>query len=114
MSDTSVSKVDSRFSPRNEEGAVQLASGVHVSMRMWRDEPPAEPKPTSARDYETVGYVIEGKAELQIAGQTLLLEAGNSWTVPRGTAHTYRIIEKFTALEATSPPAQVRGRDVSP
>ncbi len=112
MSDTSVTKIDSRFSPRNEEGAIQLASGVHVSMRLWRDEPPGEPKAPSARDYETIGYVIGGKAELRLAGQAVVLEAGNSWSVPRGAEHTYRILETFTALEATSPPAQVRGRDL--
>jgi len=33
-----------------------------VSMRLWEDEQPDEPKP-SAR-HETVGYVIKGKAEL--------------------------------------------------
>ncbi len=114
MSDTSITKIDSRFSPRNEEGAVQLASGIHVSLRLWREEPPADAKPTSARDYETVGYVIAGKAELHLAGQTVVLEAGNSWSVPRGTEHTYRILETFTALAATSPPAQVRGRDLPP
>lgn len=114
MSDTSVTKIDSRFSPRNEEGAIQLASGIHVSMRLWREEEPDEAKPPATRDYETVGYVIEGKAELRLAGQTVVLEAGNSWAVPRGTEHTYRILERFTALEATSPPAQVRGRDLPP
>ncbi|HAX79370.1 MAG TPA: cupin domain-containing protein, partial [Cyanobacteria bacterium UBA11372] len=26
-------------------------------------------------------------------------------------SHTYKILEPFTAVEATSPPAQVHGRD---
>jgi len=63
------------------------------------------------RDYETVGFVISGKAELEIEGQTVILEKGDSWVVPKGAKHTYKIIESFTAIEATSPPAHAHGRD---
>jgi quercetin dioxygenase-like cupin family protein len=91
-------------------GQKYLASGVHVSMRLW-DEEPGEQKPISRRDYETVGYVIQGKAELQIEGQTVLLEAGDSWVVPKGTAHSYKILEPFRAVEATCPPAAAHARD---
>ncbi|MBW4681726.1 MAG: cupin domain-containing protein [Microcoleus vaginatus WJT46-NPBG5] len=92
-------------------GQKYLASGTTVSMRLWEDEQPGEVKPEAQREYETVGYVIKGRAELHIAGQTLLLEPGNSWSVPKGASHTYKILEAFTAVEATSPPAQVHGRD---
>ena len=68
-------------------------------------------KPASRRDYETVGYVIGGAAELQLEGQVVRLEPGDSWVVPAGAEHTYRILEEFTALEATSPPAHAHGRD---
>lgn len=110
MADTSVTKVKSEYSPRGKMGQKYLASGVHLSMRLWQEEP-GEQKPESRRDYETVGYVIRGKAELRLEGQALLLEAGDSWTVPRGATHTYRILEPFTAVEATSPPAGAHGRD---
>ncbi len=111
MADTSVKKVDSAYSPKGEMGQKYLASGTTVSMRLWEDEQPGEVKPEAQREYETVGYVIKGRAELHIAGQTLLLEPGNSWSVPKGASHTYKILEAFTAVEATSPPAQVHGRD---
>ncbi len=111
MTDTSVTKIDSRFSPTGEMGQVYLASGISVAMRLWRDEPPAEPKPEARRDYETVGYVVSGRAELHTEGQVVLLEPGNSWVVPKGASHTYRILDAFTAVEATSPPATVHGRD---
>ena len=80
-------------------------------MRVWEREEPGEPKPVSAREYETAGFVIEGKAELQLEGQTVLLEKGDSWIVPKGSRHTYKILETFTAVEATSPPAEVHDRD---
>lgn len=111
MADTSVKKVDSAHSPKGEMGQKYLASGKSVSMRLWEDEQPGEAKPEAQREYETVGYVIKGRAELHIEGQTLLLEPGNSWIVPKAAKHTYKILEAFTAVEATSPPAQIHGRD---
>lgn len=113
MSDTSVKKVDSSNSPKGQLGQKYLASGKSLSMRLWENEPPNEPKPPSTREYETVGYVISGRAELHIEGQMVLLEPGDSWVVPKGSSHTYKILEPLTAVEATSPPAQVHGRDES-
>lgn len=111
MADTTVMKVNSNYSPKGELGQKYLASGKTVSMRLWEDEQPDEPKPATEREYETVGYVIKGRAELHLEGQMVLLEAGDSWTVPKGASHTYKILEPFTAVEATSPPSQVHGRD---
>jgi hypothetical protein len=31
--------------------------------------------------------------------------------VPKGSSHTYRILEPFTAVEATHPPAEAHSRD---
>ncbi|MEH2384179.1 MAG: cupin domain-containing protein [Nostoc sp.] len=111
MSDSTVTKIDSTHSPKGKLGQKYLASGKDVAIRLWEDEQPNEHKEPSSRDYETVGYVINGRAQLDIEGQTILLEPGNSWVVPKGASHTYKILEPFTAVEATSPPAQVHGRD---
>jgi quercetin dioxygenase-like cupin family protein len=111
MSDTTVQKVKSQFSPRGGMGQKYLAMGKTLAMRLWENEPPGEAKPTTRRAYETVGYVISGRAELQIEGQKVLLEPGDSWVVPKEAAHTYKILEPFTAVEATHPPAPVHGRD---
>jgi quercetin dioxygenase-like cupin family protein len=113
MGDTTVMKVRSAASPVGEQGQKYLASGKSLSMRMWENEEPGEEKPLSRRDYETVGYVLRGRAELHLEGQMVVLEEGDSWVVPRGAEHTYRILETFTAVEATHPPAQVHGRDES-
>ena len=111
MANTSVTKVSSGSSPRGTMGQIYLASGISTAMRMWKDEQPGEAKAAEARDYETVGYVIAGKAELQIEGQTVTLTAGDSWVVNKGQTHTYKILESFTAVEATTPPARSHGRD---
>jgi len=111
MADTTITKVDSRHSPRGPEGQKYLASSVHLGLRLWEDEPAGDAKPTTQRDYETVGYVLRGRAELTVEGQTVRLEPGDSWVVPRGAAHSYRILEAFSAIEATHPPSHVHGRD---
>lgn len=109
--DTSIKKVNSQYSPRGKYGQKYLVSGVSLSMRLWENEQPGRAKAKTQRPYETVGYVIAGRAELHVAKQTVLLEPGDSWIVPKDALHHYRILEPFTAIEATYPPAQVHGRD---
>ncbi len=113
MTDTTVKKVSSGYSPTGDQGEVYLASGKRVSMRLWRNEEPTQDKPSHKHEYEVVGYVISGRAELVIEDQTVRLEPGDSWVVPAGSDHTYRILETFTAVEATAPPYQVHGREQS-
>lgn len=112
MTDKSITKVNSASSPKGEMGQKYLASGVNISMRLWEDEKPSNNKQEATkRDYEVVGYVISGHAELYLEEQKIFLEPGDSWVVPKGTSHYYKIIEPFTAVEATYPPAQVHNRD---
>lgn len=111
MSDTTVKKIDSKHSPQGEMRQLYLAAGKSVSMRLWRDEPPTDGLGPHRRSYETVGYVVSGRAELEVEGQTVKLEPGDSYVVPAGAEHRYRIIEPLTAVEATHPPARVDDRD---
>lgn len=108
--DTTVKKVSSAHSPKGKMGQKYLASGKRVSMRLWEEQPNGAEQPHT-RDYETVGFVLSGKAELVIEQQRLLLEPGDSWVVPSGAEHYYRILEPFRAVEATAPPAEVHARD---
>ena len=112
MTDTTVTKVDSNYSPKGEQGQTYLASGKSVAMRLWQESPREHDKIPSKREFETAGYVISGQAELEIEGQNVKLEPGDSWVVPKGAIHRYRIIDEFTAVEATAPPAHVHGRDL--
>lgn len=111
MTDTTVKKLQSRASPKGPDGQKYLVSGTRVALRLWEEEPPGEPKPETRREYETVGFVFQGRARLYIEGQTVNLEPGDSWLVPRDASHQYEIIEPFTAVEATSPPARIHARD---
>jgi quercetin dioxygenase-like cupin family protein len=111
MSERNVDKARDERASQGQMGQRYLASGESLSMRLWENEQPGEPKPEAAREYETVGYVLAGRAELHLEGEVVELATGDSWTVPRGATHTYRILEPFTAVEATSPPAGVGNRD---
>ncbi len=110
MGDTTVKKIDSAHSPHGKMGQKYLATGIRIGMRLWEKQP-GEDKQPRTRPYETVGYVVSGRAELHSEGQKILLGPGDSWVVPEGAEHTYVILEAFTAVEATSPPAEVHGRD---
>ncbi|WOH82560.1 cupin domain-containing protein [Bradyrhizobium sp. BEA-2-5] len=112
MSDSTIKKVSVSTSRKGTMGQTYLVSGRRVAMRLWDNEQP-RPGASDRRDYETVGYVISGRAELTLEGQTIRLQPGDSWLVPAGSEHRYRILEPFTAVEATAPPAQVHGRDES-
>ncbi|MFE4107169.1 cupin domain-containing protein [Almyronema epifaneia] len=113
MADASISKTNAQKAASGEMGQTYLATGQKLAMRLWQEEAPSEPKPETQRDYEMVGYVIAGRAELQLAGEVIQLHPGDSWVVPQQTAHSYRILEPFTAIEATSPPARAAKRDAA-
>ena len=55
--------------------------------------------------------MIGGVAELHLEGQVVRLEPGNSWILPKGATHSFEVLDPFTAVEATTPPASVHGRD---
>jgi quercetin dioxygenase-like cupin family protein len=111
VADTTVTKVDSSHSPSGPDGQKYLASSAHVGMRLWEGLAAGAASPPVRREYETVGYVIRGRAELTVEGSVVRLGPGDSWTVPKGAEHSYRVLEPFTAVEATHPPSHVHGRD---
>jgi mannose-6-phosphate isomerase-like protein (cupin superfamily) len=106
-----VDKITVHSASTGEMGQRYLASGSRVALRMWSGQPTSSGKPEASREYETVGYVISGRARLVTGDETLDLGPGDSWVVPAGVEHTYEIVEELTALEATSPPAREAGRD---
>lgn len=96
-------KVSRSSTTHGEHGEHHLIQGQSSSMRLWHREEPDPAKPETVNDYETLGYVIEGRAELIVNGQTIALEPGDSYCVPSGASHTYRITETLTAVEVITP-----------
>ncbi len=114
MADASVKKVEAGHSPSGTQGQKYLATGKSMSMRLWEQVQPLDDMKPVRRTYETVGYVIAGHAELTTEGQTVKLQPGSSWIVPKDAEHSYRVIDTFTAVEATHPPAEIHDRDAAP
>ena len=107
MADTSV--LNAKDAPVGEDGERLLAAGRDVSLRMWSESPAGTAdKQATTRDYETVGYVISGRARLTLDARDVDLGPGDSWLVPAGAPHSYRVLEAFTAIEAASPPTHRR------
>jgi quercetin dioxygenase-like cupin family protein len=100
-----VNKDEARTGPMGQRF---LAGTDTLAMRLWDHQQPGEAEPPVARDYETVGYVVSGRVELTVGTSVLNLGPGDSWAVPRGAEHSYRVVEVLTAVEATSPPAQAQ------
>ena len=99
--------IDAEHTRKSKSGERHLAKGRSISMRMWDAEPAGIEKKPMRRPYETVGYVIAGRAEVVIEGEAAMLTPGTSWVVPKGAEHTYEILETFTAIEANAPATDV-------
>lgn len=97
-------------SETGEMGQDYLATGKHVAMRRWQEDR-CDYGPEHTRDYETVGYLVSGVFELDMEGERAKLMPGDSWLIPSGAVHRYRIIEPIVAIEATCPPGRFAGRD---
>lgn len=112
MTETTVKKVQSSQSPIGSMGQAYLVAGKTLSMRLWdAAESLPDEKTFRERDYETLGYVLEGRAELETDDQKIDLGPGDSWIVPAHVRHRYRVRDGFRAVEATSPPAEFHDRD---
>ncbi len=102
--------------PRSKDAGIgnmgqdYLACGESIALRRW-EECAGKQCQSPGRDYETVGYVISGELEIEVDGDTATVCAGESWLMPKGSPHQYRVVEDIVAVEATSPPARADGRD---
>ncbi|EMI55919.1 cupin domain-containing protein [Rhodopirellula sallentina] len=97
-------------SDTGEMGQVYLATGKEVAMRRWQEDR-CDFGTEHSRDYETVGYLISGQLELDMDGEHAKIMPGDSWMIPEGAVHRYRVVEPIVAIEATCPPGRFAGRD---
>jgi len=61
---------------------------------------------THAHPNEQVGYCVQGRFELTIAGESTLIEPDDTYVIPAGASHGYRILEDSLAVEVFSPPRE--------
>lgn len=75
-------KVSQSDTTHGTDGEHHLVKGQQSSMRLWHREEPNADKPESTHEYETLGYVIEGRVDLIVNGETISLQPGDSYHVP--------------------------------
>lgn len=56
--------------------------------------------------HEQVGYCLEGRFELTVDGEPLLIEPDDSYAIPGGAPHSYKILEHSLAVEVFAPPRE--------
>lgn len=78
-----------------------LIKGAKIALRLW-DETDVHGKTEVSREYECVGYVLDGTATLHLNGQKQELKQGVSYLVPANTKHSYDITGHFRCIEAIS------------
>lgn len=102
-------KINLTDAPTGPQGERLLAAGERLGMRLWVEERPVD-GPLATREHETVGFALQGRATLTLGDRRVELLPGDSWVVPAGVPHAYRISESFAAVEATAPPPRAAER----
>ncbi len=54
--------------------------------------------PEHSHPHEQIGYMVEGEAEFVVAGEPVLVRAGQMWRLPGGTPH--KVITHDQAMRA--------------
>ncbi len=61
---------------------------------------------THTHPHEQAGYCIQGRFELTIEEVSTVIEVDDSYIIPGGATHSYRILEDSLAVEMFSPPRE--------
>ena len=61
---------------------------------------------THHHPHEQAGYCIQGRFVLTIDGVSTVIEPDDSYVIPVGASHSYRVLEGALAVEVFSPPRE--------
>jgi len=61
---------------------------------------------THSHPHEQAGYCVQGRFELTIDGVPTVIEPDDSYVIPGGISHSYRVLEDALAVEMFSPPRE--------
>ena len=61
---------------------------------------------THSHPHEQAGYCVQGRFELTIDGVPTVIEPDDSYVIPGGAPHSYRVLEDALAVEVFSPPRE--------
>lgn len=91
------------------EGDVQryIYTGDHIQIVEYRFPPNKTFPPHSHDVHEQMGYLVSGKMEFTVGGETKLLLPGDYYHAPAGVVHNTRTLEEPAVLvDIFSPPRE--------
>jgi len=82
-----------------------LAGGTEANIQQFSIDPGVV-VPEHSHPNEQVGYLLDGRLTFTVAGESLLVEAGDSYVIPGGEPHSAENNSDTTAvgLDIFSPP----------
>lgn len=62
--------------------------------------------PAHSHPHEQISYIMRGKMEYTVDGQTFVMTGGQSAVIPGGVVHSATALEPSAIIEAFSPPRE--------
>jgi len=62
--------------------------------------------PQHTHPHEQVGYVVSGRVELTIGGETARCGPSDSYTIPGGVPHSAHFLSECVVIDCFSPPRE--------
>jgi quercetin dioxygenase-like cupin family protein len=59
--------------------------------------------PAHSHPHEQTGFMVSGKLRFVVDGETMDVEAGDSWCLPGGAEHSAEALEDTVVIEVFSP-----------
>ncbi len=103
---------DGYFIAAKDIGQIEMLPGVHRRTMGTTDEAmlceffllkDAAVPPHSHKN-DQVGYVVMGRIEMTVGGETRICEQGDSYAVPGGITHSAKALVNSVVIDAFSPP----------
>jgi len=85
---------------RRDHGSEEMSFNVATLHENYNDQNCVYP------DYDEIVYVLTGKAELTIDGETQTVSEGTAFYVPRGVPYGYKVVEAPNDVVAVFTPAK--------
>lgn len=99
------------FYKRNNDEYATPLKGIHFKTLVYGDRTSLHKFrldrdtliPMHSHPHEQTGYLISGRMNFILKDKTILLESGDSWSIPGGEEHGAEVIENCILIEIFSP-----------
>ncbi|MCA9977929.1 MAG: cupin domain-containing protein [Anaerolineales bacterium] len=99
------------FTKATTGGYKELLPGVHLKTLVYGDKSllsqfwfeKGAKIPTHQHPQEQTGYLISGRLAFIVAGEAIVAEAGDSWSIPGDVPHSADVLEEAIVIEVFSP-----------